>query len=82
MSLQDYALGKRITPLVPIENIDRVPVTFVNAVDDYRCPTAFAEAIYQRVPTPDKTFLIKNASHAGFRRLEDSGWIKEIDEII
>ena len=45
-SLEKYAMGERITPLVPIWNIDRVPVTFIHAIGDGRCNFAFAEAMY------------------------------------
>ena len=45
-SLIKYAQGERVTPLVPIWNIDRVPVSIVHAIDDHRCGMAFAEEIY------------------------------------
>ena len=45
-SLEKYARGDRVTPLVPLENIDRVPVTIIHGASDSRCPIHMAEWVY------------------------------------
>ena len=78
-----YALGERITPLVPIENIDRVPVTFIHSTDDNRCLITYAERLYAQLPTPEKYFLTRLVKHYEWARLDDyRGWYDEIEEII
>ena len=40
-SIEKYAAGDRITPLVPLSNIDRVPISLVSGSADARCPLPF-----------------------------------------
>ena len=58
-----YFNGERRTPLVPISNIDRVPVTLISSPADDRCPTEFAEWMFTEITTPDKQMVINNGIH-------------------
>ena len=75
-------MGERITPLIPIWNIDRVPVTFIHSPQDGRCPMAFAEWIYSQLPVKQKALYTRNVRHNEFNRIEDISWVHQLEEII
>ena len=40
---------------------------------------AFAEELYQKIPTPDKAFYVKNVAHRSFSNLTDEDFVDAID---
>ena len=69
-------MGDRITPLIPIWNIDRVPVTFMHSVRDGRCPMPFAEELYMKLPVKQKAFYTRNAAHNEYNRIGATSFVR------
>lgn len=77
-----YFSGERQTPLVPLSNIDRVPVSIVHAPGDTRCPIAFAEWIFTEITTPDKHFVVNNGIHYTVQFTSDPVFTDIIEETV
>ena len=80
--MDKYAAGERTTPLVPIENIDRVPVSIMHDLSDYRCAWDYAEWIFHQIPTKEKYLIPKNIKHYSFARESDQGFRQQIEDMI
>ena len=81
-TLAKYAMGERITPLVPVWNIDRVPVTLVHGLADERCPIHQAEFMLDQIKSPERYFVVQNASHYTYLTSTDPNLVRDIDQII
>ena len=58
-----YAAGNRETPLVPLSNIDRTPVSFILMIEDTLCPSELNEYIYNVIPTKEKYIHFEHGDH-------------------
>ena len=75
-------MGKRISPLVPLENIDRVPVTFIHGVLDDRCPTYQAEYFFNRIKTTEKYFVMRKGDHYEYLGSVEHSFVNQMVDII
>ena len=65
--MADWARGQRISPLIDLTKIDRVPVSIIHPIRDIRCePEMNAEWAYNQVSTPDKHIQFEEAMHYTF----------------
>ena len=62
ISLEQWASGQLISPLVDLSAIDRIPVTMIHPIDDAECPTEFAEYIYSQLSS-EKEFSVMRGDH-------------------
>ena len=58
--------GERITPLVDLRNIDRVPVSLVHPVFDRLCPVPLAEYTYSQIASYEKYMRYEHGNHLIF----------------
>ena len=64
-SLEKYAAGERITPLVDFGAIDRVPVSIIAMINDSTCPVELSgEFVYSKLGTADKNLQIEHFGHS------------------
>ena len=64
--MEKYKAGERITPLVELKNIDRVPVSLVHPVFDRKCPIPQAEYIYSQIASQEKYMRFEHGNHMIF----------------
>ena len=65
-TLEKWAAGERITPLVDLSNIDRVPVSMVLAVNDSTCDLPTAEMAYSQITVEEKYLRYEQGAHITF----------------
>ena len=71
--MADWAGGQRISPLVDLSKIDRVPVSILHPINDYRCEVELnAEWAFNQVKTPDKHLRFEDIIHYTF--IYYGGW--------
>ena len=74
--------GERITPLVELKNIDRVPVSVVHPVFDRRCSTAHAEYTYSQIASKEKYIRFELGNHLIFSFKATRDYIDRMVETI
>ena len=67
---------------MPVENINRVPVTIITSMQDDRCPMVFAEEMYQKITTPQKYLFVKNTAHYEYASNDSEKFVAEMESII
>jgi len=54
----------------------------MHAIGDSRCPMVFAEHLYMRIPTAEKSMFVKNIRHFSFASLDQAEYVDQLEEII
>lgn len=62
----DYAKGDKIKPLIPLENIDRIPMTFFVLGEDIMCTVDHALQHVERMTKKPEIRFIPGAKHQYF----------------
>ena len=70
-TLEKWAAGERITPLVDLGNIDRVPVSIVMPISDQACSTEMTEMVYTQLGTKEKYIRWEHGTHLQFIGRQD-----------
>ena len=65
-TLEKWASGDRITDLVDLTKIDRVPVSIVMPVADEVCDPIMAEWHFAQIQSPDKHIRFEHGGHTIF----------------
>ena len=61
-TVDDWVRGK-LSPLVDLGKIDRVPVSLIVMLEDTTCPPHQAEFLYDQIGAPGKRINIEGGSH-------------------
>ena len=65
--MERWAAGERISPLVDLKKIDRVPISIVHPIVDLRCEVELnAEWVYNQIQSKDKHIQFINLNHYSF----------------
>ena len=78
MPIQQWLSDDRITPLVDLSKIDRVPVSFVVAIGDGLCPPELHEAWFASMTTPEKYIRFERGGHMIFWFKADDAFLRRM----
>lgn len=82
MSLEQWLSPDRITPLVNVSKIDRVPVSFVVAIGDKLCPPILHERWFAQVTAPDSHIRFERGGHLIFYFKADDAFMRRMVQTI
>ena len=81
--MADWAGGQRISPLIDLSNIDRVPISIVHPINDLRCEVEFnAEYAFNQVRSPEKYLRFEDANHYTFIYYGKMDFMRRLAETI
>ena len=80
--LQKYAAGERISPLVELSKIDRVPVSMVISMEDDICPVSLSEWHFNQIRSKDKFIRFERGGHTVYSWRTYEGFITRMVETI
>ena len=82
MKLDQWLSDDRITPLVDLSQIDRVPVTFVIPIDDEVCAPELHEAWFAAISAPDSYIRYERGGHGIFWYKSGNAFLRRMVQTI
>ena len=81
-TLEKWVSGDRITPLIDLGNIDRVPVTVMVSMTDTTCPPEQAEFLYHQMKNEEKYMHWEKGGHTTYFTKTKKAWVDRMVETI
>ena len=70
--------GEKITPLIPIETIDKVPIAYIASTLDQICPYATAQHLHEVIPAVQAFHTMEGVDHFYYSYAADEAFMNNI----
>ena len=82
MELEQWLSDDRVTELVDLSKIDRVPVTFMQPIDDHFCAPELHEAWFHSITSPNSYLTYERGGHGNPLLFQEDAYVNRLVSVI